>query len=200
MRKNSTNSELRALLSIKKINNILEKHYTEMMQIEDNINELNLNASRIIICNCSSDLQHKWKTIFKEVNNSMFIVSQIINSLKEKVAKKDISDASDLWKLYDIHLDKLTITAKKMEYFGFENLPIKQHKIWEKEICNFEINFLPIITSHADKCRIELQLIKKYTPKELTKVNRKTKNNLSENIKNEYDKDKNIWDKFLNVI
>lgn len=219
MKTKSYNSELRALLSIRNLSKALDKHYEQMIHIEQTFDELNKNACAIIEAHCSLELQEKWKNSLNQVNDSIFFINHVLKSLKEKVVKKERTDSAGLWNEFNLHMDKLKESYKASEKLGFEILPVTEHKHWQKDICNFEDMVLPLIISHAVACKLELELIEKYTPKELHKITKvildhipndftfedadkyeKDYLNAVEDLKKEFKGDKNLWDKFLDVL
>ncbi|HSD13961.1 MAG TPA: hypothetical protein VLB74_04880 [Flavobacterium sp.] len=219
MKNGPYHSELRALLSIRNFNSALEKHYTQMLQIEKNLDELNKNALVIIEAHSSPKLQEEWKEGLKEVNLSLEGINDVLNSAKEKVKNHDRSDSSELWNQFHFYLNKLEKTIKKQEDLGFKILPESQHVHWKKDVCNFEDTILPLIVSHAKACEIELQMMEKYTPKEIHKLTEILVAHIPESysfeeaekyeedymktfetFKKEFSEDKNLWDTFLDIL
>jgi hypothetical protein len=211
--------ELRALLSIRNFKNSLEKHFEQMLSLEKNMDDLNKNAISIIEANCSELCEYKCRMAIKEVEKAMKSVNEIIKSAKEKIENRDRSDSSLLWVKFDVNLCRLIDSYKSLEKIGFELLPEREHTHWEKDICNFESTILPLIVLHADTCRTELKLIEKYTPKELHKITEVIFNQIPEdftfeesdkyeeeylkalsNFKKEFSDEKNLWDKFLDIL
>ena len=212
-------SELRALLSIRNFSNGLEKHYSQMVQIQKNLEELNKNALAIIVGNCSTEAQEKYKVGLKKIDRDLKVINEVLNLGKEKVNSHDRSNSSALWNKFDLHLNNIKEEYKNLEKLGFEILPESEHVHWKKDICNFEAAILPLIVSHAKTCQIELQMIEKYTPDEIHNISQIIFNhipedfnfeqadkyekdylNVFEDFKNEFRKDKNLWDKFLDIL
>ncbi|OFY86828.1 MAG: hypothetical protein A3F72_21315 [Bacteroidetes bacterium RIFCSPLOWO2_12_FULL_35_15] len=219
MENKTYNSKLRALLSIRNLDKILNTHLEQMMEIEKQLDALNKNALTVLESHCSTESQEIWKTILKENSSTITSINQILRSAKEKVVSKDRSESTELWKKYELHLDKLKETYKTLENLGLEILPSKEHKHWEKDICTFDETILPLIVSHAEVCKQELELIARYTPKELDNItliimqhipedftfedaDKYEKDYLKafEEFKKEFRKEKNLWDKFLDVL
>lgn len=219
MKNEAYHSELRALLSIRNFNSALEKHYTQMIQIEKNLEELNKNALTIIEVNCSPEAQEKWKKGLEEMNASLKAIHEVLDSAKEKVKNHDRSDSSTLWKQFELHLNDLKKVNKNLENLGFEILPEKEHNHWKKDVCNFEDIILPLIVSHAEACKIELQMMEKYTPKEIHRLTQILIAHIPENysfedadkyekdylkafkiFKKEFRAEKNLWDTFLDIL
>lgn len=212
-------AELRALLSIRNFSKTMDKHYEQMLQIEKNLDEMNKDTSAIIAAHCSVDSQKKWKYNLKELQDSVFAINQVLKSLKEKVAKLDRSDSSELWKQFDAQIAKLKENYKTSEKLGLEILPESEHEHWKNDICNFEDAILPLIISHADACKVELKIIEKYTPAELHKITKIILDHIPEDFtieeadkyeedylraveefKKEFSHEKNLWDKFLDIL
>lgn len=219
MKNGPYHSELRALLSIRNFNSALENHYSQMMQIEKNLDELNKNALVIIEAHSSAKLQEEWKEGLKEVNSSLDAINDVLNTAKEKVKNHDKSDSTGLWKQFHLHLNKLKKSIKSQEDLGFEILPESEKIHWKKDICNFEDTILPLIVSHAKACEIELQMIEKYTPNEIHKLTEILVAHIPENysfeeaekyeddymktfevFKKEFSQEKNLWDTFLDIL
>ncbi|MNJ03073.1 hypothetical protein D3C73_1632530 [compost metagenome] len=55
MENETYHSELRALLSIRNFNSALEKHYSQMLEIEKNLEEFHKNAFAIIEAHSSTE-------------------------------------------------------------------------------------------------------------------------------------------------
>lgn len=212
-------SQLRALLSIRNFNKILDQHYEQMMRIEKNLYELNTNALSIIKAHSTSESLNEWKSILKENNMTISCINSILKSAKEMVVKKEILNSSALWKDFENHLNKLKETYKSLENTGFEILPENEHKHWEKDICIFDETILPLIVVHAETCKAELELIEKYSPEELDFLSKIIADHVPEDFtfeeadkyekdylkaledfNYEFRKEKNLWDKFLDVL
>lgn len=213
------NPELRALLSVRNFNAVLEKHYTQLLQIEQEMDKKNKTALAVIEANCSPEAQVKWKAHLKEIDDAIFSINQILNAAKVNTTKKDHTDSSVMWKPFELYLIKLKEEYKDFKSLGFEILPESVHKHWEKDICNFESTMLALVISYAEVCRVELQLIERYMPDELDKitqiilkhipddftfeeVNKYEKDYLSalDDFKQELQEEKNLWDTFLDIL
>jgi hypothetical protein len=219
MENEAYHSELRALLSIRNFNSALEKHYSQMLEIEGKLEEFHKSALAIIEAHSSTKSQEKWKNGLKEMNSSLKGINEVLNSAKEKVKNHDRSDSLELWKQFKLHLNNLKEGNKNLEDLGFEILPESEHIHWKKDVCNFEDTILPLIVSHAKACKTELQMMEKYTPKEIHNITQIILNHIPENFnfeeadkyekeymqafgdfKNEFSQKKNLWDKFLDVV
>ncbi|KGO81752.1 hypothetical protein Q762_07870 [Flavobacterium cauense R2A-7] len=190
-----------------------------MVQIEHNLEELNKHALALIEVHSTPEAQEKWKMGLKEMNHSLKAIHEILNTAKEKVKNHDRSDSSTLWEQFSLHLNTLKETNKNLENLGFEILPEKEHKHWEKDICNFEDTILPLLVSHAEACKTELQLMEKYTPKEIHQLTQILIAHIPENysfeeadkyekeylkafkiFKKEFKEERNLWDTFLDIL
>jgi hypothetical protein len=219
MKNEDYHSELRALLSIRNFNSTLEKHYSQMLEIERKLEEFHKNALTIIEAHSSIESQEKWKNGLKEVNSSLKAINEVLNSAKEKVKSHDRSDSLALWKQFELHLNNLKGGNKNLENLGFEILPESEHIHWKKDVCNFEDTILPLIVSHAKACKAELQMMEKYTPKEIHNITQIILDHIPENFsfeeadkyekdymlafedfKKEFSPEKNLWDTFLDIV
>lgn len=219
MKSESHQSELRALQSIRNFKNALEMHYAQMLQIEKNMVTLNRNAWAIIEAHSSKEAQKNWENNLKKIDESLYELNQTLNAIKEKVQVKDRTDTLVLWSKFDSSLNNLNASTKLSEKIGFEILPTEEHTHWQKDICIFEETILPLITSHAEACKIELKMIEKYTPKQLDKITQIIFEHIPENftyeeahkyekeyliafedLKKEFNGEKNFWDKFLDIL
>lgn len=219
MENETYHSELRALLSIRNFNSALEKHYSQMLEIEKNLEEFHKNAFAIIEAHSSTESQEKWKKGLEEMNNSLKAINEVLNSVKEKVKNHDRTDSSALWKQFKSHLNNLKEANKTLENLGFEILPESEHMHWKKDACNFEDTILPLLVSHARACEIELQMMEKYTPKEIHDITQIILSFIPENFnfedadkyekdylkafedfKKEFSQEKDLWDTFLDIL
>lgn len=213
------NSKLRALVSIRNFDKIWNVHLEQMKQIETQLEQLNKNALAIIEAQCSTESQEKWKEILKGSSGILSAINNILKTAKEKVINRDRSECTELWKTFESHLNKLKETYKTLENLGFEVLPVSEHRHWEKDICTFDETILPLLVSHAETCKQELELIAHYTPKELDNItliimqhipedftfedaDRYEKDYLiaMEEFAKEFSTEKNLWDRFLDVL
>lgn len=219
MKNEAYHSELRALLSIRNFNSALEKYYSQMLEIEGKLEEFHKNALAIIEAHSSTESQEKWKNGLQEMNNSLNAINEILDAAKEKVKNHDRSDSSALWKEFDSHLNNLKKGNKKLENLGFAILPEREHIHWKKDVCNFEDSILPLIVSHAKACKTELQMMEKYTPKEIDAITQIILDHIPEDFnfeeadkyeeeymqafedfKKEFSPEKNLWDTFLDIV
>ena len=110
-------------------------------------------------------------------------------------------------------------SGKEMEDQGFELLAETEQKNWNTYVLDFQQSILPLFISHAMAYKVELQLIEKYTPEELSKVTQTILNNIPDNytfeeaeeyeraylkamgdLEKEMGQEKNLWDKFLDIL
>jgi hypothetical protein len=217
--KKTYNSGLRALLTIRNFSDVLEKHYARLIQIEEDINELNNKTYSIIENSCSPDSCLQWKAALKEFNDSVLSVNEVINSFREKITIRDRSDTSTLWTAFDGQLDKLKKSYKALELMGSEILPENEQIIWENDTRKYESIFISSLISYTESCRVELRMIEKYTPEELNKINQLILEHIPKDFtlaeadeyekdyldalvefKQEFQKEKNLWDTFLDIL
>jgi hypothetical protein len=219
MQTKTYNSGLKALLSIRNFGVSLEKNRTQLVKIEKEINDLNNDTSVIIESNCTIEKYEKWKTALKEMDSPAFNVNKILKTAIEKIAIKDSSGSVELWKDFDLHLGELKNAYKHLEELGIEILPEKEHEYWKRDIGKFNETILPLIDSIEETCRVQLRIIEKYSPLELTQItdtvllgipndftpeeaDKYEKDYLValKDFKQEFHKEKNLWDSFLDIL
>lgn len=83
------NPGLKALLSIKKNTATLEKAYSELLQIESELDVLNKKGLLIFEANFSPEDTVRWKTVLQEVNKAVSGINEILTSTIEKVTRKE---------------------------------------------------------------------------------------------------------------
>jgi hypothetical protein len=102
---------------------------------------------------------------------------------------------------------------------GLTLLPEAIHPQWEKEFVKPESPLLESLVAAVEACRVLLQMIERYTPDELNSLTQIIVDHIPPdftyeeameyqndyykaltNFKNEFKKDKNLWDKFLDIL
>ena len=213
------NPKLRALMAIRNLSVVLERNYNQMNEIEQNLDFFNENATLIINERASEDIKKKWINTLKNVKDDISSIKIILNSVKDKIKNKDRSDSSELWHKYEKCIEDVKNGYRLLEEIGYEGLEEDQHIHWKKDICNIEKAILPLIISHAESCRMELEMIEKYTPREIDSMTetilahipseysfeeaeKYEKDYLKaiDEIKQEFSEKKNLWDRFLDIL
>ena len=215
----SNNAELRALLSIKKIAPALEKEYSGLLQIESVLDEAYKHALSIVESKTSPEIVTQWVTVSQKVQNAIIGINDTLKAAKEKISQKEKEGYSDLWDGLAIHLTALKKNSKIAATSGSKLLPEATHKQWEKEFVQIETPLVESLVIHADSCRLMMQMVENYTPDELNEINRMIAAHMPEdlsfkeavdyqndynkalvNFKNEFKKEKNLWDRFLDIL
>lgn len=215
----SHNPGLRALLAIKNFNATLEKDYSELLQIENNLSELNKKGSSLIETSTSSEITAQWNGILEKVNVAITGINNTLTSAKEKIEHKANEGYTELWKQLSLHLFSLKENSKKTADIGFQLLPKPVHSQWEEEFVNIQSSILEKLVKHVESCRVLLQMIERYTPDELNSITKiivdkipldfsyqeavEYQNDYYKalvNFKNEFKEEKNLWDKFLDIL
>jgi hypothetical protein len=218
-KKRKYNSGLRALLSIRNFSDVLEKHYARLIQIEGEINDLNSKTKATVETHCTPEQCLKWKDVLKEFNDSMLSINQVINSFREKITIRDRSDTSVLWAEFDGQLDKLGKKYTALELVGLEILPENEQINWKNDTQKCEKVLIPSLISYTESCRVELKMIEKYSPDELNRINQLIIDKIPKDFtlaeaeeyekdyldalvdfKQEFQKEKNLWDTFLDIL
>lgn len=213
------NSGLRALLTIRNFSDVLEKHYARLIQIEEDINVLNNKTTTNVETLCTPDLSIEWRVVLKEFNDSMSSVNHVINSFREKITVRDRSDTSVLWTDFDVYLDNLKKNYKNLTLFGAQILPESDGANWRNDSRKYEGVFIPSLISYTQSCRVELKMIEKYTLEQLNNINQLILEHIPKDFsveeadeyekdyldalvgfKQEFQKEKNLWDTFLDIL
>jgi hypothetical protein len=215
----SHNPGLRALLAIKNFNATLEKDYSELLQIENNLNELNQKGSSLIETSTSPEIAAQWNGVLEKVKVAITGINDTLTSAKEKIEQKTNEGYIELWKQLSLYILALKENSKKTADIGFQLLPEPVHSQWEKEFVNLEISMMELMVKHVESCRVLLQMIERYTPDELNSITKiivekipldfsyqeavEYQNDYYKalvNFKNEFKEEKNLWDKFLDIL
>ncbi|MDP2386347.1 MAG: hypothetical protein Q8M29_08240 [Bacteroidota bacterium] len=210
---------LRALLSVKHFTATLETDYTELLQIEGELHELNLNALLIIEANILPEAAAGWKVVIPEINKAVTGINVALTSAKEKSGHKEKTGNHEFWKQLTDHLTELKNNSKNAANTGLTLLPEKAHPQWEKEFVKLEAPLMESLIAHVESCRILLQMIERYTPDELNAITQIIADHVPLNFtyeeameyqndyykalinfKKEFKQEKNLWDKFLDIL
>jgi len=213
------NPGLRALLSIKNFSAALEKDYSQLIQIENDLKEVNKNGLLIIEENAAAEAGEKWKLIETEMNNAVAAMNDTLDVAKEKITKSEKDNFTALWSQLALHLKAFKDSSKKSGDAGFELLPATAHEQWEKDFLHFEQPLVDLVAAHVESCRILLQMIERYTPDELNVITKIIVDQVPAdftyeeaviyqqdyfkslvNFKKEFKEEKNLWDKFLDIL
>jgi hypothetical protein len=213
------NPGLRALLSIKNISATLEKEYSDIMQVESQLDETFKNGLLIIRTNTLPEETGRWEAVIHKVNSAVSGIHDTLTKAKEKVDQKENNGFPDLWKELADHVTALQENSKDAANSGFKLLPEAIHPRWEREFVELETPLLESYIMHVVSYRVLLQMIKRYTPDELNAITGMIADHIPAdftyeealdyqndyfkalvNFKNEFKKEKNLWDKFLDIL
>lgn len=217
--KKTYSSGFKNLLSVRKFSGLLEKHYAQLMQIEKDQNELNKNILGLVEAHAPTETVELWQLGVKEINIAVSSVNQILNTAKAKVANKVRSDSSEMWQQFDSQLIRLKEATKNLAHLNAESLLETEQLTWKNGIATLEDTFLPLVGTYAEACRVELQMIERYTPAELDKINLIILNHIPkdytaeevdqyekeylvavQDFEQEFHEDKNLWDTILDIL
>ena len=215
----SHNPGLRALLAIKKFTSTFEEDYSKLLQIESDLNELNKKGLVIIETNTSAEAVANWKETVQDVNTAVKGINDTLTSAKEKIDQKEKEGYPVLWKQLDMHLTALKDNAKNAAGTGLNLLPEAVHPLWENEFANIETAKVQYMVAHVESCRVLLQMIERYTSDELNSITKIIADQIPAdftyddaveyqkdyykalvNFKKEFKEEKNLWDKFLDIL
>ena len=215
----SHNPGLRALLALKKFTTTFEEDYTKLLQLESDLDELNKKGLLIIEANTSAESVASWKEIIQELNTAVKGINETLTSAKEKIEQKEKDGYPELWKQLDIYLTALKDNAKNAVGSGLNILPETVRPQWENEFVTIENTKVHHVVAHVESCRVLLQMIERYTPEELNSITKIIVDQIPAdftyddaveyqkdyykalvNFKKEFKEEKNLWDKFLDIL
>jgi hypothetical protein len=164
-------------------------------------------------------LQENWKTLVADVKKAIAALNESINEAKEKFERKEIADTSFIWNQVSLHLSTLKTKSWETVTEGFDILPENIHPQWEKDFEKLEKTILHSIISNVENCRVLLLMIARYSPDELNKITKIIVDQIPleftyeeavtyqkdyykslVDFKQEFKEDKNLWDKFLDIL
>ena len=215
----ASNSGLRALLSMRDASLAMENHYSQIARIKKDMEALDQKALSAFEDHCSTESFVKMNNDLIEIQDAVTSVTKALNLIKEKIVEKNRSDSTELWSRFDQQLDRLKAAIKHLNGLGLEVLSESVHVQWESTISKFEHNLLTSIVSYARSCRVELQMLERYTSEELNTITQiilsKIPKDFNAEEAEEYEKDymsalkdfkkefsekKNLWDTFLDIL
>jgi len=209
----------KALLSIKNFNATLEKDFLELLDIESRLDELNGSGTAIIDANTTPEVTNQWKPILHEGSRVIAIINNILVSGKLKIIQKETEGYSELWTSLAEQVSALRVNSKEAVNTGRELLPEAIHPQWENEFVKPGTILLESIVSNVESCRVLLQMIERYSTDELNVIIKLIVDQVPANFtyeeaveyqndyykallnfKKEFKEEKNLWDKFLDIL
>lgn len=213
------NPGLRALLSIKNFSITLMKDYERLLEIEKELEKLNRTGLALIETSTEPTAVESWNLSTEAMRKAVTRTREILNTAKENIEKKEENGSSELWQQLGLQMRQLKEEAKNAISNGYKALPETQFIKWEHEFAHAEQRLVQSLVDHVDSCRVLLQMIEKYSPEELntitkiivdqipagftyeeTLVYQKDYYKALVNFKNEFKTDKNLWDRFLDIL
>ena len=215
----SQNSELKAVMAIRRFRQDLDRNFGLMIDVESKIKRLNLRASDDSFDKATENSVASWKSKLLNINDSIETIKRILADGKRRVESKDRNDTSGMWVEFDAVMTRLEKELEDLPQMGVDVLPLCEIADWKREMRDSEGRFLPMVVAYADACRVELLLLEKYSEEELSKISefidRKIPSNFSDeeadqyeleyksavaDFLHEFDHDKNLWDRFLDIL
>jgi len=213
------NPGLRALLSIRNFSVALQKDYDQLLQNEKELYELNKAALLIIEQHGTVTLQQNWKKLVVDINMATTALNDALNTAKEKIEKKEVASEPVLWNEVSLQLKVLKTKFRETVITGYDILPEITHPQWKKEFEQMEKSVVQSIISNVENCRVLMQMIERYTPDVLNKITKIIVDQIPleftyeeaatyqkdyykslVNFKQEFKEEKNLWDKFLDIL
>lgn len=215
----SYNSGLSALLAIKKHTYTMVNDLNELLQFESKLDELYKKGLQLLEANTSSQSIAIWKGEFLKVNNAFKGINDSLSIAKEMTDQNIKEGYTEIWKQLAVHISVLKEGSENAINEGFVLLPEAFHLKWETEFVKLEKPLLQSLLMHIEWRRIMLQIIERYTPEELNAINKIIVDHIPldftydealeyqkdyykalVNFKKEFKEEKNLWDKFLDIL
>lgn len=215
----SHNPRLRALLAIKKHTATLVNDLNELLQFESKLDQLYNKGLQLFEANSSPQSIAIWKGEFLKINNAFRGINDSLSSAKEMTDQNIKEGFTELWKQLAVHKLALKESSENAINEGFVLLPEAFHLKWETEIVKLEKPLVQSLLKHVESCRVMLQFIEQYTPDELNAISQIIVDHIPldftydealeyqkeyykalENFKKEFKEEKNLWDKFLDIL
>jgi len=213
------NSGILALLSIRNFSQVLENDYVQLIALEKELDQMNKHAFNVIEMHAPAELQENWNAILVAVNANVIGLNTVLHTAGERASKITAADSNDLWEQFNFHLDALKKDYTQLKDSGVQILPETEHLQWNNEVLNVEASAFPKVVAHAELCRLKLQMLEKYTPEELVSINKMMLDHIPADFNfeeaynyqkkylealvdftKELQSEKNLWDKFLDVL
>lgn len=212
---------LRALLAMRDSGLGLKRHYAQVKKIENLVEQLTKDTFERVEGEGphAPELIEKLQFSLDGVNEAVLSITKALNFIKEKVVQKNRSDSTELWRRFDVKIDELKDAFVQLEAIGLDILPESSHLDWKNSIDHFRGKLLPTIFLFARSCRVETEMLERYTAEEMAVIAQIVHDKIPENFNtdeaNEYEKDylsalkdfkkefseeKNLWDTFLDIL
>lgn len=215
----SHNPGLRALLSIKNFSAILLQDYTHLLLIEKELNELHNQGLLIIEEYAAVEGVDTFNLMTAAVTETITGIKNLLNTAKENIEKKETAGIAEIWQQLSLDVKQLKLGVKNLISTGYQVLPETQFIKWDSAFVHTEQPLVQSLVDHVDSCRVLLQMIEKYSPDELNKITKLIVDQIPPeftyeeavqyqhdyykalvNFKKEFKEEKNLWDKFLDIL
>lgn len=215
----SHNPGLRALLAIKKHTALLVSDINELLQFKSKLDDLYKKGLQLLEANSSPQSVTIWKGEFLKVNKAFKGIKDSLSTAKEMTDQNIKEGYTEIWKQLAVHKSELKEGSKNTINKGFVLLPEAFHLRWETEFVKLEKPLMYSLLTRIESCRVMLQIIEQYTPHELNAINeiivdhipldftydealdyQKDYYKALTNFKKEFKEEKNLWDKFLDIL
>lgn len=213
------NPGLKALLAIKNFTATLEKDFTQLHQMENDLSELNKNGLLMIETTTSQEAIDQWMSVIQQENNALTGINNNLTKAKLNLEQKAKDVNPEWWIELSDFISALQVSSKNAGNEGLDLLPQAIHPQWINEFSNHKTPLVQSIVSKVESCRVMLQMIERYTPDELNNLTQIIVNHIPLdftyeeaveyqndyykaliNFRKEFKKEKNLWDKFLDIL
>lgn len=215
----SHNPGLRALLSIKNFGAILIQDYSQLLLIEKEVDEVHKRGMLIVEQQADIEGSDKFRVMAAAVTEAIAGIKNLLNTAKENIEKKETTGIAELWQQLSVDVKQLKLGVKNLISTGYKVLPETQFIKWDSAFVHVEEPLVQSLVDHVDSCRVLLQMIEKYSPDELNKITKLIVDEIPSNFtyeeavlyqkdyykalvnfKKEFKEEKNLWDKFLDIL
>lgn len=215
----SHNPGLRALLAIKKHTATLANDMSNLLQLESQLDELYIKGLQMIETNSLPQSIAIWKGEFLKVNNAVEGINDSLSSAKVMIDENIKDGYTVIWKQLAVHVSALKESSENATNKALVLLPEDLHTEWETAFVKLEKPMVQSLLTHVESCRVLLQIIEQYTPDELNAITKIIVDHIPldftydealeyqkdyykalEDFKKEFKQEKNLWDKFLDIL
>jgi len=212
------NPKLRAILSIRNIVKGLQSNWMSMDKIGSNLDSILKNASSLFQAHASTEAGDNWNTEVDKLYQNVSALKEILSFVTEQIRKKEAENLVSIWQSFQSFSDGISESFSILEKKGLATLPQDQHENWQDIWAGARSNHT-LIRSHAEACSLQLKMIEKYKPEEVDELTNTILRHIPSNftladadlyekdysqayeaIKQEASKQKNLWDKFLDIL
>ena len=161
---------IKALLAIRDFEKAKVNHKQQINNIKVDIENMTRDASAIIKGRNTSKSAEKFGMLNHEIKVSTDTLIKTLSAIQIRIELRNRSNASELWNILHIHLEKLKDDFANLDDFGYTFLQDSDIGSWKKNMNNVAILILPPIFSFIESSKLELKIIESYSVADLNKI------------------------------